>query len=131
MSGAWRAPLRLKARLSGTELDAEAQGTAEPWASEPKAAVNLSVRRANLAPLLDRDSSDPLARNFSLSSRLTLAGSKLIFDDMDSAAGGARIRGRVALNLGDATSVDGEVGMDALDLAPAFGLAISRQRSGR
>jgi large subunit ribosomal protein L24 len=124
VTGVWRAPLRLKAKLSGTELDAEAQGTAEPWASEPKAAVNLSVRRANLAPLLDRDPSDPLARNISLSSRLTVAGSKLIFEDMDSVAGGARIRGRVALNLGDEKAVDGEVGMDTLDLAPAFGLAI-------
>ena len=123
-TGVWRAPVRLKAKLSGTDLDVEAQGTAEPWASEPKAAVNLSVRRANLAPLLDRDLSDPLARNISLSSRLTLAGSKLTFDDMDSAAGGARIRGRVALNLGDEKSVDGEVGMDTLDLAAAFGLAI-------
>jgi hypothetical protein len=123
-TGVWRGPLRLKARLSGPELDAEAQGTAEPWASEPKAAVNLSVRRANLAPLLDRDSSDPLARNVSLSSRLSLAGSKLIFDDMDSALGGSRIRGRVALTFGDEKSMDGEVGMDTLDLAPAFGLAI-------
>jgi large subunit ribosomal protein L24 len=124
VTGAWRAPLRLKARLSGAELDAEAQGTAEPWASEPKAAVNLSVRRANLAPLLGRDSSDPLVRNLSLSSRLTLVGSKLTFDDMDSAAAGARIRGRIALNLGDETSVDGEVGMDTLDLVSAFGLAL-------
>jgi large subunit ribosomal protein L24 len=123
-TGVWRAPVRLKAKLSGAELEAEAQGAVEPWASEPKAAVNLTVRRANLAPLLDRDLSDPLARNISLSSRLTLAGSKLTFDDMDSAAGGARIRGRVALNLGDDKSVDGEVGMDTLDLAAAFGLAI-------
>lgn len=123
-AGIWRAPLRLKARLSGTDLDAEAQGTAEPWASEPKAAVNLSVRRVNLAPLLDRDPSDPLAKNISLSSRLTLAGSKLTFEDMDSALGGSRIRGHVALNLGDEKSLDGEVGMDALDLASAFGLAI-------
>jgi large subunit ribosomal protein L24 len=123
-TGMWRGPLRLKTRLSGTDLDAEAQGTAEPWASEPKAAVNLSVRRVNLAPLLDRNPSDPLAKNISLSSRLTLAGSKLIFDDMDSALGGSRIRGHVALNFGDEKSVDGEVGMDTLDLASAFGLAI-------
>jgi large subunit ribosomal protein L24 len=123
-AGVWRAPLRLTAKLSGTELDAEAQGTAEPWATEPKAAVNLSVRRVNLAPLLDRSPSDPLAKNISLSSRLTLAGSRLTFDDMDSALGGSRIRGHVALDLGDEKSVDGEVGMDALDLAPAFGLAI-------
>jgi uncharacterized protein involved in outer membrane biogenesis len=123
-TGVWRAPLRLKARLSGTDLDAEAQGTAEPWASEPKAAVNLSVRRVNLAPLLDRNPSDPLAKNISLSSRLTLAGSKLTFEDMDSALGGSRIRGHVALNFGDEKSLDGEVGMDTLDLASAFGLAI-------
>jgi large subunit ribosomal protein L24 len=123
-TGMWRGQLRLKTRLSGTDLDAEAQGTAEPWAPEPKAAVDLSVRRVNLAPLLDRNPSDPLAKNISLSSRLTLAGSKLIFDDIDSALGGSRIRGRVALDFGDEKSVDGEVGMDTLDLAPAFGLAI-------
>jgi uncharacterized protein involved in outer membrane biogenesis len=123
-TGMWRAPLRLKAKLSGADLDAEAQGAAEPWASEPKAAVNLSVRRINLAPLLDRNPSDPLAKNISLSSRVTLAGSKLVFEDMDSALGGSRIRGHVALDLGDEKSIDGEVGMDTLDLAPAFGLAI-------
>jgi uncharacterized protein involved in outer membrane biogenesis len=123
-TGVWRAPLRLKARLWGTELDAEAQGTAEPWAPEPKAVVNLSIRRVNLAPLLDRIPSDPLGQNISLSSRVTFAGSRLTFDDMDGAAGGSRIRGRVALDLGDEKSMDGEVGMDTLDLAPAFGLAI-------
>ncbi|HXO70423.1 MAG TPA: AsmA-like C-terminal region-containing protein, partial [Bradyrhizobium sp.] len=123
-TGMWRGQLRLKAKLSGPDLDAEAQGTAEPWASEPKAAVNLSVRRVNLAPLLDRNPSDALAKNISLSSRLTLAGSKLIFEDMDSALGGSRIRGHVALNFGDEKSIDGEVGMDTLDLVSAFGLAI-------
>jgi large subunit ribosomal protein L24 len=123
-TGVWRAPLRLKVRLSGAGFDAEAQGTAEPWASEPKAAVNLAVRRANLAPLFDFDPASPLAQNISLSSRLALAGSKLTFDDMDGVVGGSRIRGRVALTLGDEKAIDGEVGMDTLDLASAFGLAI-------
>ena len=122
-TGVWRAPLRLKARLSGAQLDAEAQGTAEPWASEPKAVVSLSVRQANLAPLFDLNSSNASA-NISLSSRLSVAGSKLTFDDMDSVVGGSRIRGRVALDLGDEKAVDGEVGMDTLDLASAFGLAL-------
>jgi hypothetical protein len=122
-TGVWRAPLRLKASLSGTQLDAEAQGTAEPWASEPKAVVNLSIRHANLAPLFDLNPSNASA-NISLSSRLSLAGSKLTFDDMDSVVGGSRIRGRIALDLGDEKAVDGEVGMDTLDLASAFGLAI-------
>ncbi len=119
---AWRTSLRLKAKLSGALFDAEAQGTAEPWAPEPKAVVNLAVRRANLAPLFDLVPSD--AQNISMSSRLTVAGSKLTFDDLDSAVGGSRIRGRIAFGLGDDKSVDGEVGMDTLELAPAFNLAI-------
>jgi uncharacterized protein involved in outer membrane biogenesis len=124
VTGAWRAPLRLKARLSGPGLDAEAQGTAEPWGSEPKASVNLKVRSVSLAPLFDLKPSDGSAQNISLSSRVTLAGSKLIFDDLDSAISGSRLRGRVALTLGDERNVEGEVGMDALELAPAFALAI-------
>jgi large subunit ribosomal protein L24 len=123
-TGVWRAPLRMKAGISGAGLDADVQGTAEPWASEPKAVVNLSVRHANLAPLFELDPSNPLAQNISLSSRLTLAGSKLAFDDMDGAAGGSRIRGRLALALENEKAVDGEIGMDTLDLASAFGLAI-------
>ncbi len=37
---------------------------------------------------------------------------------------GSRLRGRLALTLGGERNVDGEVGLDALDLAPAFALAI-------
>jgi hypothetical protein len=124
VTGVWGAPLRLKARISGAGLDAEAQGTAEPWASEPKASVSLTVHRANFAPLFDLKPSDALAQNISLSSRVSLAGSKLTLDDLDSAISGSRLRGRVALTLGEQRNVDGEVGLDALDLAPAFALAI-------
>jgi large subunit ribosomal protein L24 len=124
VTGVWRAPLRLKGKLSGAGLDAEAQGTAEPWASEPRASVNLSVRSVNLAPLFDLKPSDALAQNISLSSRVSLMGSKLTFDDLDSAISGSRLRGRVAVSLGDEKNVEGEIGLDALDLAPAFALAI-------
>ncbi len=96
-SGVWRAPLRLKAKMTGAGLDAEAQGTAEPWAQDPKASVNLRVRRADLAPLLDLKPSDRLAQNISLSSRVSLAGNKLNFDDLDSTMSGSRLRGRIAL----------------------------------
>jgi large subunit ribosomal protein L24 len=124
VTGVWRAALQLKAKMSGAGLDAEAQGTAEPWASEPKASVNLRVRSVNLAPLFDLKPSDTLAQNISLSSRVSLAGSRLTFDDLDSAISGSRLRGRVALTLDDERNVEGEVGLDALDLAPAFALAI-------
>src|SRR6202167_796476 len=124
VAGVWRAPLRLKAKMSGAGLDAEAQGTAEPWKSEPRASVSLTVRRANFAPLLDLKPSDTLAQNIRLSSRVSLAGNKLIFDDLDSAISGSRLRGRLALTLGEESDVEGEVGLDALDLAPVFALAI-------
>jgi hypothetical protein len=123
-TGMWDAPLRLKARVSGTGLDAEAQGTADLWAREPKASINLSMRSVSLAPLLDLKPTDALAQNISFSSRVTLSGGKLTFDDLDSAIAGSRLRGRVALTLGDERNVEGEIGLDSLDLAPAFALAI-------
>jgi uncharacterized protein involved in outer membrane biogenesis len=124
VTGTWHAPLRLNVKISGTGLDAEAQGTAEPWAPQPKAGVNLKVRSVNLAPLFDLKPSDTLTQNISLSSRVSLTGSKLTFDDLDGAMSGSRLRGHIALTLDDEKSVEGEVGLDTLDLAPAFALAI-------
>jgi large subunit ribosomal protein L24 len=124
VTGMWRAPLRLNVKLSGAGLDAEAQGTAEPWAQDAKASLSLKVRSASLAPLLDRKPSDALAQTISLSSHVSLIGSKLTFDDLDSTISGSRLRGRVALSLTDERNVEGEVGLDTLDLAPAFALAL-------
>jgi large subunit ribosomal protein L24 len=124
VAGVWRAPLRLKAKLSGAGLNAEAQGTAEPWAQDARASVNLNVRSASLAPLFDLKATDRLAQNINLSSRLSLAGSKLSFDDLDSTIAGSRLRGRLAVMLDGERNVEGEVGLDTLDLAPAFALAI-------
>lgn len=124
LTGVWRAPLQLKVKMSGTGLDAEAQGSAEPWASEPKASVNLTTRSVNLAPLFGLKPTEKVVQNVSLSSRVSLSGNKLTFDDLDSTIAGSRLRGRVALTLDDERNVEGEIGMDALDLAPAFALAI-------
>jgi hypothetical protein len=124
VTGTWQAPLQVKARLSGAGLDAEAQGSAEPWAAEPRASVNLKVRSIDLGPLLDLKPPEPSAQNISLSSRVSLKGSRLSFDDLDSAIAGSRLRGRLALTLDDERSVEGELGLDALDLAPVFALAI-------
>ena len=124
VAGVWHAPLRLNVRMSGSGLDGEAQGTAEPWAPEPKASLNLKVRSASLAPLFDLRPSDAPAQNIGLSSRLSLTGSRLSFDDLDSTISGSRLRGHLSVSLDDARDVDGEIGLDALDLAPAFALAI-------
>jgi uncharacterized protein involved in outer membrane biogenesis len=122
VTGVWRAPLHLKARLSGAELDASAEGSVEPWGQ--KAAVDLVVRRVNLAPLFSLGASDAFGKNISLSSRLTLAGGKLTFDDVDGAVAGSRIRGHIALTLGEERTIEGQLGMDTLLLAPAFGVAV-------
>ena len=129
-TGAWGAPLRLKAKISGAGLDADAEGSAEPWAQEAKASVNLKVRSADLAPLLDLKPSDTLAQNIGLSSRVSLAGNRLTFDDLDSthcrfAAARARWRSRSAMRR----NIEGEIGLDQLALAPAFALAHRRGRT--
>ena len=105
-------------------MDAEAQGTAEPWAQDTKANFDLSVRGVSLAPLLDLRPTDTLAQNINLSSRVSLNKGKLSFDDLDTAIAGSRLRGRLAVSLDGEKNVEGEIGLDTLDLAPAFALAI-------
>ena len=123
-TGAWGAPLRLKAKISGTGLEAEAEGSAEPWAQEAKASLSLKVRSADFGPLLGLKPADTLAQNIGLSSRVQLTGNKLTFDDLDSSAGGSRLRGSVAVTLGEEKEIEGEIGADQLALAPAFALAL-------
>jgi AsmA-like C-terminal region/AsmA family len=124
LSGVWRAPLRLKAKLSGPGLDAEVEGTAEPWTDVAKASVNLRVRSVNIGPLLGLKPSDTLAQNLRLSSRVGLIGNRLTFDDLDSVVGGSRLRGRLTVASGEEKNIAGEIGLDQLALAPAFSLAM-------
>nr|WP_249792822.1 AsmA-like C-terminal region-containing protein [Bradyrhizobium sp. BRP22] len=123
VNGAWRAPLRLKARIWGAGLDADAEGSAEPW-DETKASINLRVRSADISPLLDLKPSDTPVNGVRLSSRVSLTGNKLSFDDLDSIIGGSRLRGRVALGMGDEKNIEGEIGLDQVALAPVFAFAI-------
>ena len=123
-TGAWGAPLRLKAKISGTGLEAEAEGSAEPWAQEAKASLSLKVRSADFGPLLDLKPADTLAQNIGLSSRVQLTGNRLTFDDLDSSLGGSRLRGSLAVTLGEEKEIEGEIGAEQLALAPAFALAL-------
>ena len=116
--------MRLKAKISGTGLEAEAEGSAEPWAQEAKASLSLNVRSADFGPLLDLKPADTLAQNIGLSSRVQLTGNRLTFDDLDSTLGGSRLRGSVAVTLGEEKEIEGEIGADQLALAPAFALAL-------
>jgi uncharacterized protein involved in outer membrane biogenesis len=123
-TGAWHTPLRMKAKISGKGLDAEAEGSAEPWAPEVKANIDLKVRSADFGPLLDLRPSDTLAQNIGVSSSVSLLGNRLTFDGLDAAVAGSRLRGYLVLTLGEEKSIEGEVGLDQLALAPVFSLAI-------
>lgn len=124
VGGASNAPLQVKAIAGGAELDADVAGTVEPWGEKPKATASLVIRNANLAPLLGGVASDAAMKNMALKTRVSLDGDRVELRDLDSTVAGSRVRGRVAFGLGDDKAIDGEVGMDRLDLAPAFGYAI-------
>ncbi|AMA56599.1 AsmA family protein [Bradyrhizobium sp. CCGE-LA001] len=122
VTGTWQKPLQLSAKLAGGGLDADAQGTFD-W-SASKGSANLRVRSVNLAPLLGTGAADKSTQNVSLSARVGLSGNRLTFDDLDSSAAGSHLRGHLTVTLDQEKSVDGEVGLDTLDLAPALALAI-------
>ena len=127
--------MQLNAKLSGGGLDADAQGSvelsepksSEPRSFDPKVSVNLRVRNANLAPLFGIGAAEKSAQNINLSTRLILSGNRLTFDDLDSTAAGSRLRGHLALTLDPEKTIDGEVGLDTLELAPALAERTVRQ----
>lgn len=122
LSGAWRHQLQLNAKLSGGGLDADAQGNVE--LSEPKGSVNLRVRNANLGPLFGTSPADKSVQSVNLSSRVGLSGNRLTFNDLESTLAGSHLRGHLAVTLDQEKTVDGEVGLDTLDLVPALAMAI-------
>ncbi|MEK9278127.1 AsmA family protein [Bradyrhizobium sp. ISRA442] len=121
LSGVWQKPLQFSAKLSGG-LDADAQGSFD-W-SASNGSASLRVRNANLAPLFGISPAEKSAQNVTLSSHVSLSGNKLTFDDLDSTAGGSRLRGHLAMTLDQDRSLDGEVGLDTLDLVPALAVAL-------
>ena len=130
VNGSPAAPLRLTAKLSGAAVDADMQGTAEPFADPRKAALNVTVRRANVAPMLALKSGDPRALMTALTSRVALDGDHLAFNGLDGTMAGARLRGKLTVTTSEPTSVDGELGIDTLELAPLFNLAIGSAEAG-
>lgn len=123
LTGAWRRPMQLTARLSGG-LDADAQGSIDLSGTEPKASANLRLRNLNLAPLLGIAATAASIPGVSLSTRVGLAGQRLTFDDLDGSAAGSRLRGHLAVSLDADRSVEGEVGLDTLDLGSVLALAL-------
>lgn len=124
VTGVWNAPLKLKAKLTGNGLDADLDGSAEPFKAERAAAASLNIRRANIAPLAGMARGGQGSLPLVLTSRVALAGQKLAFDGFDGTVGGSRVRGKLAFALGDEIGVDGTVGADAIDVPSALLVAI-------
>jgi len=123
-SGAWQKPLAVKATLSGRDLDATAEGNVEPWQADPSATLNVTVRKANVAPLAGARPTDPPVI-VAVTSHVDVAGNKITLSGLDTTLGASRLRGRLGVKLGDELAVDGELGADVIDLpsviAAAFG----------
>ena len=101
-SGTWHAPLRLKARMTGAGLDADAQGTAGPWAPEPDGQRQSDDTAADFTPLFDLKPADRWHAMSACRHGSSLAGGKLTLDDLDGSIAGSRLRGHIVLTLGDA-----------------------------
>ena len=121
-TGALKAPTRVSAKLTGAGIDGDIRGTIDPWGDAAKANVNLAVRKADLSALFDLKPASVALQT--LSSRLNVSGKMFTFDDLDAVVGGSRTRGRISFTRGDDTSVDGDIGMDTLDLAPVIAVAL-------
>jgi large subunit ribosomal protein L24 len=123
VTGVWGSPLQLKAKLAGAGVDGDVQGIANPWADQITAALAVAVRRADLAALFDLKPASVASLDVALSSRLGVSGNAFTFDDLDATMGGSRVRGRLKLMRDDVIGVDGEIGVDTLDLAGVTSLA--------
>lgn len=123
IAGLWRGPLRVKAKLSGAGVDGDVQGTADPLAEPPTAALNVAIRHADLGAWFDFKPAGAAALDTSLTSRVSMSGSTFKLEDLDSTIGGSRIRGRLTLTRGDEIGVDGQIGMNTLDLPSVTALA--------
>ncbi len=123
LSGTWQKPLAVKASLAGRDLDAMVEGTAEPWAADPTAALNVSLRKANVAPLIGGRPAGPPVM-VAATSHVDIAGNKVTLTGFDATLGASRLRGRLGLELGDDITIDGELGADAIDIPSAIAAAL-------
>ena len=124
--GRWNSPFQIKGELAGGGTELKWQGTTDPWMSSTAAnfAVSLDARGVDLSPLFDLKPGSRLAANIGLSSRLMRAGDKLTFSDVDCTIAGSRLRGKGTIQLEATPRVEASLGLDAIDLGPAFAMAI-------
>lgn len=124
--GPLRGALNVNATLNAGGLQANATGTASPFADKPSAALRANIAHADFAPL--RGAGGTLPATFS--GRLALTGQDLALSDIEANVAGAALRGKLALTLATPHRVDGEIDTDRLDgvtlIAAAIGMPASK-----
>jgi len=123
VSGAWQKPLAVKAALLGRDLDVTAEGTVEPWQTDQAAALNVLLRKANIAPLAGARPIDPPVI-VAVTSHVDVAGNKFTLTGLDATIGASRLRGRLGVKLSEQLAVDGELGADTVDIPAAIAVAL-------
>lgn len=127
-SGAWQKPLAVKTTFAGRDLDASVEGNVEPWRVDPTAALNVAVRKADVAPLAGVRPTDP-PMIVAATSHVDVAGNKITLTGLDTTLGASHLRGHLDVRLGDELAVGGELGADVIDIPSV--LAVALGSSGR
>lgn len=122
-SGPARGELRIEARLTAAGLDANARGTATPFAGERAADLHLAIARANAAPLRGQGAAR-LALPVTYAGRLVFAGKDLTLSDINAGIAGTSLRGRLGVTLTEPRRVQGELEADRADGAALVAMAI-------
>ncbi|HEX3710142.1 MAG TPA: AsmA family protein [Pseudolabrys sp.] len=113
--------LNVEAKLSGGGL--QAQGIGQGQISLDQGAHltgTLDVPTADLAPLRPAGVG---ALPFTLTSRFSVSGRRVSFDDINARIAGSSVRGHIALDGASPRRIDGELEADAFDIAAAIARA--------
>ena len=126
-AGPLTSDMTFEARLSADGLSAQAGGSGQLSEGEGvRAKATLRVTSADLRPILTGSaagSSLPLQ----MTSRVTIAGEAMAFEDIDAKLAGSGIRGRIAVDGASPRRIDGRIESDAADVPVLLARGIGLQ----
>lgn len=120
-SGPLSGSLRTTIALKADGLDLGGEGSIDPRAAT--ADLDVKIEKSNVAPLFGLARLDNPALDLTLRARVAHNGIDTKFDNINATLGAARLRGRMT-SQGPEATLDGEIGIDALDAGAFMRLAI-------
>lgn len=108
--GSWREPLSVSANVKARETEASIEGIVDPWSTEAKADLKVSVDRADISPLFNLRSGSVQPANAKL--RLSILGDAYTLENVDAKIGRSTVRGDFAATRDE---VNGEANFDTID----------------